>query len=259
MLKAEYARHFSTEAGHWYFRGKRAVLESVIRAERVGGRILDVGCGTGGNLPLLRRFGRVHAADLSPEALGGSRRRGPTPLCRANVMGGLPYRTASFDALFAVDVVEHLDDDVGAVKEMVRVLRPGGTAVITAPAYRWLWTDHDEAACHRRRYRRGGLARVLTEAGLAVRRATYFNSILFPLAAVTRLWRRCVSRPAGAPRTDLFVEIPRALNEVLVRIFSLERHVLGRAGFPFGLTVLCVATRPAATVKFVPAVRRVAA
>jgi len=142
------------------------------------------------------------------------------------------------DAVLLLDVIEHLDDDVAALETARRALRPGGLLVITVPAYRWLWSGHDVALGHRRRYTTRGLSRVVERAGLSVVHASYFNTLLFPAVALTRAWKRLM----GDASHDLHRPAP-AINRWLERVFALERHVVPRVALPFGASLLLVARR----------------
>ena len=204
------------------------------------GRLVDVGSGTGA---LLRAF-----TPLAAEAVGVE--SDPVPLAisrerRLDVREGradrLPFEAESVDVLTAFDVLEHLADDIGAAKEFLRVLRPGAAAVVSVPAYRWLWSGHDVIHGHRRRYTKRRLEDLLTGAGFDVMAAGDFNSLLLPLAVAQRLGLRALRRSV---QSDLKPVTPR-LNAILLRtLLAEERLVLG-GGFPAGLSVFATAEKPA--------------
>ncbi|HEX9628537.1 MAG TPA: class I SAM-dependent methyltransferase, partial [Pyrinomonadaceae bacterium] len=201
-------------------------------------RILDIGCGTGGNLETLAKFGVAEGVDVSTEALDFCRARG-LDLVKQGAAESLPYEDQSFDLVTALDVVEHLDDDIAGLKEMRRVLRPGGRAVLFVPAFMFLWGVQDDISHHRRRYTLPDLKRKLREAGLTVERATYANLTFFaPILIGRQLMRLIGWRPASENNITI-----SALNGLLGRIFSVESWWLRRLNFPFGVSIVCVAKR----------------
>jgi SAM-dependent methyltransferase len=240
-----YARFYATEDWYWWSVGTRAIFRDWLAAalDTRPARVLDVGCGTGALAHELGGFGQVVGVDLAPEAIAWSRRRGLAVLCVGSA-DRLPFRTGGFDAVAAVDIVEHTDD-THAVAEIARVLRPGGAALLHVPAFPILWGEHDEVNHHLRRYRRGALRRVVEASGLVVERLSYANSVLFPAAAAVRLAKRAVRavrapRPAAAEIYDL----PAWVNRALIGVLSVERALLRRVNFPFGVSLLCLARKP---------------
>jgi SAM-dependent methyltransferase len=185
----------------------------------------------------LGRFGTVTGLDADPQAVAFCRARG---LDSVALLEGarLPVEDASLDVVTAFDVLEHLDDDAALAAEMRRVLRPGGTAMVTVPAYRWMWGPQDEISHHRRRYVRPEVRALLAGAGLEVRRASYFNTLLFaPIAGI-----RVLRRDGGEVRSDFEMTPPGRLNGGLAAVFGAEAPLLARgASLPFGVSILAVA------------------
>lgn len=240
----EYARIQDT---HWWFVGRREIISSVLRAHLDGEagaepRILDVGCGTGANLGLLRRFGTVQGVDSEPAAVEFCRRCGESVVQHAPDQR-LPFSDASFELVTLLDVIEHVRDDRDLLGEARRVLVPGGRVLVTVPAYPWMWGAQDRIAHHYRRYTRGRLVASLFGAGFDLLRSSYFNTLLFPPIAVVRLARRLLPDP-DAVRSDFELNRPGPLNSFLARVFSLEAPVLRRISLPFGVSILGLARKP---------------
>lgn len=196
MDLAEYERMYEAEERQWWYAGMRRISQALLAGllPETGAFVLDAGCGTGNNLVHLARRGRAVGIDLSPEALRFCRSRGVT-VVQGSVLS-LPVRDGVFDCATSFDVLYHrwVTDDRSAVRELVRVLRPGGLLLVRVPALRMLWGAHDEAVHSRHRYTREEVRRLLEGAGLEVLRATYANTILFPLLAARRTLDRLLSR-----------------------------------------------------------------
>jgi SAM-dependent methyltransferase len=246
MQQHTYAVMREVEDSHWWFAGRRCIIESFVQeivcklrlpAHRRP-RILDVGCGTGANLEMLARFGDTVGADISEDALSFCRARGLRDV-QHGAAESLSFDDDEFDLVTALDVVEHLDDDLAGLREMRRVLKPDGRALLFVPAFMWLWGVQDDVSNHRRRYRLPELRAVVEAAGLTVERATYANLTFFaPILAGRLLMRALRLRPASENN----VNVP-ALNGVLGRLFGAERHWLRRFNFPFGVSAVVVARK----------------
>ena len=241
MEVEEYARIAAAEDDHWWYRNTRAVLADLLDPWLARDqRILDAGCGPGGNGAWLAEHGDVVGVDLSPDALAFVRDRRPgTRPVRAS-LEDLPIASGSIDVAVAVTVLYCVPDDRRAVHELVRVLRPGGVLVCFEPAFEALRRAHDKTVHSRRRYRRAGLAELLREAGATVRRSTYAYSFLAPPAAVLGVAER--ARPHAVPAAGSDVE-RRSLDPVFARAARIERRWLTRHGLPVGTSVAVVATR----------------
>jgi SAM-dependent methyltransferase len=243
MQQHTYSIMYEVEERHWWFVGRRAIIESFVAevCRQIGKRkprILDVGCGTGANLQMLGDHGVAEGVDVSPEAIEFCRARGLSRL-KQGAAEALPYEDASFDLVTALDVVEHLDDDVAGLKEVQRVLRPRGRALLFVPAFMFLWGVQDDISHHRRRYTMGDLKARLGEAGLRVERATYANlSFFWPILIGRTIMRLTGWRPASENNITI-----GALNGLLGRILGAESWWLRRLNFPFGVSIVCVAQR----------------
>jgi SAM-dependent methyltransferase len=241
MQQHTYSIMYEVEGTHWWFAGRRRIIRSFVEEicrsmKESRPRILDVGCGTGANLELLREFGEAEGVDVSHDALAFCRARGLEDV-RHGAAEKLPYEDGAFDLVTALDVVEHLDDDVAGLREMRRVLRPGGRALLFVPAFMFLWGVQDDVSNHRRRYTLDGLRRVVREAGFEVERATYANISFFAPILMGRLLMRATGlRPASENNINI-----GALNGLLGRVLGAESALLRHMNFPFGVSALCVA------------------
>ena len=247
MRESFYEEYFRIEDRHWWFVGRRRIVLTVLDDSLDSGgaaqrRILDLGCGTGTMLSYLRQFGDAEGVDADERAVAFCRARGEDRVRRLE-SERLPFADASVDLITALDVLEHIEDDRATLREIRRVLRPGGTLLATVPAYRWMWGAQDEISHHFRRYDIADLRRKIPEAGLDLRRITHFNSILFLPIALIRLARRL--RPArGELRSDFELTQEGATNRLLGRAFSSEARWLRRRSLPFGVSILILAGRP---------------
>jgi SAM-dependent methyltransferase len=233
---------FLNEDRYWWFVSRRELVLDLVRGlgTPADAQLLDVGCGTGATATALRAFGRVQGVDSSPLALECCTRRGlnEIQLGRAEE---LPQTSESIDVIVATDILEHLDDDLAALAEFRRVLKPGGHAVITVPAYQALWSEHDEALMHRRRYIAAGLGERIRGAGFETVRLSYALAFLLPLA-LGRLRRR---KPvAGRVAEAQVPALPEAPNSALIRFQRLETALLRRMNLPWGLSVVAVIRKP---------------
>jgi len=229
------------EQSHWWHIGRRQIIASFVKdiCRHVTDRrprILDVGCGTGANLLMLSEFGDAEGVDVSEDALAFCHERGLNQV-KLGAAEALPYDDGTFDLVTALDVVEHMDDDLAGLKEMRRVLRPGGRVLLFVPTFMFLWGLQDEVSHHRRRYRLPELARVLEQAGFEIERTTYANITFFlPILMMRQLMRLTGIKTDSENNINL-----SALNGVLGRVFGTESWFLKRMNLPFGVSGLCVA------------------
>lgn len=229
------------EDEHWWFVARRVILQSVLQELPLPAtpQILELGCGTGGNLPMLRKFGAVTAVEMNNSA----RRYAQTHNDCSVLPGHLPHHLPPLppvDLVCLFDVLEHIPDDFAALQSILNNVKPGGHLVLTVPAYQWLWSEHDIAHHHQRRYRAGPLRAMAERAGWHVRRVGYFNAWLLPLVAVYRIKQRLLSR--NNPKSD--ARLPaRWVNSLLQRIFASEAHWLRQNTFPCGVSIVAVLVR----------------
>lgn len=239
MHPEEFREMQALEEDHWWFRGKRLLLQALLARTGAADRVLDVGCGTGGVLlALADRAAMVAGVDTALLALEFCREKGLRNVVQGSATA-LPFATGSFDVCVMMDVLEHLDDESMLLAEVRRVLRPGGAALISVPAFRALWSQHDVTFQHRRRYRRRELEDTVRRAGLRVEWSSYTNFFLFPPALAWRTLRRWTGI-APERRTDFFTA-PALLNRALVETYRWEAALVRRVTLPFGVSVACVA------------------
>jgi SAM-dependent methyltransferase len=229
---------------HWWYRGRRRVIRAELDrlALPTGARVLDAGCGSGRTLQDLVDYGQVSGIELNADAAALARDRGLGEV-EVGRLEELPWSEATFDLITCLDVIEHVPDDVVALQELRRVCRPGGWLLVTVPAHQALWSLHDEANHHYRRYSRVTLRSAALRAGWAVERMSAFNSLLFAPAAAVRLAQRRFGTHDGYT-TDLDLG-PQWLNAVLERPLAAEARWLasGRT-LPIGLSLLALLRDP---------------
>jgi ubiquinone/menaquinone biosynthesis C-methylase UbiE len=264
MNPEEYERMHALETGYWWFVGRRALVAQLLdrtlpRLQTSTPQLVDIGCGTGANLPMLRHAvggGQVFGLDFSPLALQFAReelQREVGDLAQSVHLSqgdalALPLRDASADIVTMLDVLEHLRDDGLALDEVRRVLKPGGALVLSVPAYQHLWSAHDEALHHFRRYEKSGLECVLRRAGFTSLRVSFAMSLMPPLAW---FWRRFVlpfgpNRPKNAQRHSQGATLPPVppwANKLLVQYVAAEGRILAKRPLRFGTSLVAVAFR----------------
>ena len=240
MERFVYEQMAEVDQRHWWYRARREVLAALIR--RVVGppqnaRILEIGCGTGHNLDMLKQFGEVEALELDEEAriVAEQRLGGPVMGAPLPELSGVPE--GKYDLVAALDVIEHIDDDEAALASVARKLKRGGKLLMTVPAHGWMWSNHDVISHHKRRYSKKSLRRLVDGSPLRLQAMGYFNSLLFPLAVAQRL----ASKVTDSKGTGLGIP-PAPVNSALERTFAAERHMIGRTPLPPGLSLFAVAS-----------------
>lgn len=240
-----YEKMYQLEKNNWWFRGRRKIFLNFLNkidGERKQRRILDVGCGTGIMLNYLAQYGQVEGIDISRRAIAFCRARELTYIHLGDAQK-LPFQNNSFDIVTAFDTLEHVKSDRLALKEFYRVLRPGGFILITVPALPLIWSSHDIAHRHFRRYNQSDIKKKVEEAKLKPARITYINSLLFLPAFLFRLSIGFFNKLGiFKGHTDL-VGMPRLINSLLDQIFSLEANLLKFVNFPLGITLLVQAEK----------------
>lgn len=243
MEEREYETMAAVEDRHFWFVAMRATVRDAFLALGLPreARVLDLGCGTGGTMKALHGLARFTGLDRSSTAARfATRRTGEAVLC--GLATDLPVRDNSVDAVLALDVFEHIPDDARAVEEVRRILKPGGALVATVPCHPALFSEHDRALHHVRRYTRDGFLALLSAHGLHPVRATWTNATLYPLVAVVRWIRRTRNAGHAAALSDASRSVG-PLNAVLKQVMMTERWFLRRGNLPWGIGLLVVARR----------------
>lgn len=239
MDPESYPQMAALETSHWWFVARRQILEAVLKrfAPKVPASLLEVGAGTGGNVAMLSSFGPVTLLEPNPIARSILHQRGFSVI-EGTLPGSLPLPERSVDIIAMLDVLEHIQDDEGALRTLRPLLTPQGKLLLTVPAFGWLWSHHDVYHHHIRRYSRRALISVLEKSGYNIEFVSYFNTLLFPLVALARFWARLCGEKN---RSDMTMP-PQGLNTILKTLFALERYVLGRGKpLPVGVSLLVVA------------------
>lgn len=237
-----YQRMAELDSVHWWFVARRKILSELIgRVVRPpqDAQILEVGCGTGHNLAMLARFGHVEATELEPEARRLAGERLGRPITDAALPDLSSFPEAHFDIVALLDVLEHVEQDEAALAAILGRLKPGGALLVTVPGNPWMWTAHDAAHHHFRRYRKRALEALLRKAGFEIQLLSPFNSLLFPLIAAARM----VGKLTGRESADDAMP-PAPVNGALRGIFALEAPLIGRLPMPFGVSLVAVARCP---------------
>ncbi len=239
MDRVVYDRMAAHDSTHWWYRARRDILADYL--EQFGAlpdraRILEIGCGTGHNLPMLSRFGEVDAIEIDPAARRIAAERLGRPIGDAPLpfLPGVPR--GHYHLIAVLDVVEHIENDVAALAAMRDCLAPGGRILITVPAHAWMWSAHDEVNHHHRRYSKKTLRAAIAAAGMRPEKLGYFNSLLFPLAAGARLMGRLTGREDSDDSPP-----PPLVNGLFEHVFRLERHLVGRVPMLPGVSIVTLA------------------
>jgi trans-aconitate methyltransferase len=250
MDAALYTAYAQAEDAHWWFRARRRIVARVLDGLDLPApaRILEMGCATGGNLDLLSRYGTLDAVEMDAGAAAFARsRQTQASVYQGHLPDAVPPAVdGPYDLITLLDVLEHIPDDRAALDRLFALTAPGGVLLVTVPAYQWLWSAHDVANHHQRRYRRGALVRLLRSAGFQVERATYFNTLLLPVVAGIRVAGTLAERVRGRKPvgSDIDTIPPRPVNRLLEGVFASERAWVSRLSAPAGVSILALARRP---------------
>ncbi len=240
MERIVYDRMAELDGRHWWYRARRDILADLIERKIAlpeDARILEIGCGTGHNLEMLARFGKVEGIEIDEAARAiASSRLGQTVI--DSPLPELPgVADNNYDLVAILDVLEHVEADREALATISRKLKPGGRVLITVPAFPWMWSGHDEVNHHKRRYTRATLKRVIEESGMKLDMMSWFNSLLFPVAVAARMASRVTGKRDSGDKMP-----PAPVNALFETLFGLERYALGRLPFPPGVSLVAIAS-----------------
>src|SRR5206468_12223902 len=227
---------------HWWFLARRRILDAVIRRKVRPGkdsRVLEVGCGTGHNLAMLGRYGKLEACELDKCARAVASKRLGRQVRIARLPDLTMFKRNGYDLIALLDVLEHVPDDLASLRAIHMRLKPGGALLLTVPANAWMWSAHDAAHHHFRRYSKKQLEELFLRSGLEVQLLSYFNTLLFPLVAAARIVGKITRKHSADDK------LPSApVNAALNRIFGWEAGLLGRVPMPVGVSLVAVVRRP---------------
>lgn len=239
MQDNHYETLYRTESGHWWYKTRRKIIRHILKKHRsIFGdeiKILDVGCGAGLLLKEMESFGVCYGIDVSQKAVDFCKKRGIKNIQVADA-ARIPYPDNTFDVVVALDVIEHIENDEEAVREVYRVLKPRGVAIIAVPAFMFLWGVTDVVSHHHRRYTLPELRRKIKSANFSIIRASYFNTFLFPFIALARLAARWLRAPMKSENS----EGKGLINSVLFLIFYAESILFRYVNLPFGVSAMVI-------------------
>lgn len=231
------------EDKHWWFVARRNILEGVLSTLNLPQhcKILEVGCGTGGNITFLKKFGEVICVENEESAAEMARKRALALVLSGSLPNEIPTFDDQFDLIVLFDVIEHIDQDSESLQALSKLLKPGGRIVLTVPAFSFLWSQHDEENHHKRRYNRRNLSCLVTSSKLSLDYISYFNFWLFPIVAGIRVIRKVIPYKGAWQDMKLPAPVP---NKILQSIFNSERHFIGKRNLPFGMSLVAVISNP---------------
>lgn len=240
MSPDAYLEMAETESRHWWFTGRRKILDRMLSALPLSpdARILEIGSGTGGNLSMLAKYGQVSAIEMDETArsIAQQKTAGQFNISAGYCPDQIPFEQEKFDLICLFDVLEHIPDDIGTLEKLKAMISPGGRIFITVPAHPWLWGAHDQYLHHQRRYKATEFRQMLESTGYRICKYTYFNTLLFPLAALVRLKERLASSQQASGGA-----VPVApINALFRQLFGMERYLLPHINLPFGVSLLAI-------------------
>ena len=242
MNRNEYRIMYDIERTYWWFKGKQFLINMLLKMHlevSEESKLLDIGCGTGIILELLKKYGTGYGVELSSLGIRMLRKRKQRLIVQADANRVIPFKNDIFDAIMCLDVLEHLKNDTGLLKEMLRICKPGGIIIITVPAMMFLWSYHDDALHHKRRYTKAPLVNKMVNLDCRLAKASYFNMIFFLPLLVLRKIKLIFSKTVYS-RSDFFISLPSFLNDFLYLFYVAELKILRLTNIPFGASVLLV-------------------
>jgi ubiquinone/menaquinone biosynthesis C-methylase UbiE len=244
MDTAEFDKMFEVEETNWWYRGRRHLVTKWVKRhfERQGRplRILDIACATGMSFRFLSQYGDIRGIDISEETIRLCKTRGIDRIVRCDAMK-LPFRDGSFDVVLALDALEHFPDDRLAIREIRRIAKPGALVLVTVPAFQFLWSPHDVAYHHFRRYTRGELGGKLRDGGLQLHKLSYYSMSVLPPVFAMRKLRKAAQKQGEQAHSDFFLKLPGPVESLLYGIMRTEIGLMDAVSLPFGVSLFCAA------------------
>ena len=235
-----YQQMMEVEDKHWWFVARRSLIEQVISKLNLpeDAEIFEAGCGSGGNLAMLARHGKVYAMELNETARLFARNLQIGEIQPGCLPDDIPFPDKKFDLILLLDVLEHLEEDTASLQALSTKLKPSGWLLITVPAYPWLWSKQDELLHHKRRYILSNLCKIVSSAGYKVHFVNHFNFVLFPLIAIVRFVQNLFNKGGNEQAMP-----PQLINQILTFLFAFECHLINRLYLPFGVSIMLYAQR----------------
>ena len=237
MKKTEYSRMAHHEKTYWWHLGRLKIINTYLNkhiGDKSKVKILNVGCGTGGTLGTLEKYGNVENIDVSDDAINFMKKSG----YKVKKVKGieLPYKDNTFDLIAAFDVLEHIEHDKDALREWMRVLKPGGFVIMTIPAHQWLWSQHDVSLHHFRRYTTSEVKQKAKDSGLRPKKVSYAFAFSLPMVVGFRVINRILGRKVDAETS--YVSIPKSINSLFTGLLAVEAKVHSVGSVIFGTSVI---------------------
>ena len=243
MSPEAYLEMEKLEKTHWWYHGRREIIKEQISLLCLpeNASILEIGCGTGGNLKMLSTYGQVSAIEINDLArkVAIKNNKNIADIQPGSAPNNIPFKNVKFDLICILDVLEHIEDELSTLNALKKILAPNGKIILTVPAYQWLWSTHDEYHHHYRRYSKKNILRIANELDLYIDKISFFNTILFPIAAGVRLLTKAIKNK-NHPQTT---HPSRFINLILIKIFSSESKTLKISSFSFGLSLIAILTK----------------
>lgn len=243
MSPEAYLEMENLEKTHWWYHGRRKVIKEQISLLDLpeNASILEIGCGTGGNLKMLSAYGHVSAIETNDFArkVAIKNNKNIAEIYPGSAPNNIPFKNVKFDLICMFDVLEHIEDELSTLNALKKILAPNGKIILTVPAYQWLWSTHDEYHHHYRRYSKKNIIFIASELGFYINKISFFNTLLFPIAAAMRLLTRVINKKNHTQTNHP----SRFINKILITIFSSESKILKISNFPFGLSLIAVFTK----------------
>jgi SAM-dependent methyltransferase len=239
MDKEIYHKMSVLEDSHWWFVGRRNIIKTILDDLNFSNKIqiLEIGCGTGGNFPILQKYGQIFGVESDETARDYATKRNMATILAGKLPDEIPFSDQLFDLIILTDVLEHVDEDELSLNNLHKRLTNCGYILITVPAFQFLWGRHDESHHHKRRYTKHNLCKMISNVGYEIMLVSYFNTFLFPIIAVMRIFNNLFS----LHNNDDLISVPQLINNILIKLFNCEKYLIKTTSLPFGVSLLVIA------------------